>query len=113
LAIQYIVDRDQNQRIQELARVMVGSHQDADCLDLALRVATAELDLLQVRAVRTNIANGRHLRPAGPDSETLVAELASCERYERRAFSRRQKAMRQFDLHFGQALRSLPPDHVE
>jgi hypothetical protein len=95
--------------MQELTRRMIGSHEDAACFDLTLRVAAAELDLLRVRAVRTNIANAMYLRLAAPESESLIAELNSCERYERRAFSRRQRAMREFDSQFGQVLRIWRP----
>ena len=113
LAIRHIVDADRKQRIRELAGLMIGSHQDADCLDLALRVAAAELDLLHVRAVRMNIAAATYLRLAASGSDSLVAELGSCERYECRALSRRQRAMREFDLQFGPVLRTLTFDHVQ
>ncbi len=113
LASRTMADVDKAQRITDLVRLIAGSNDDLECLDMARRVAVAELKLLEVRAVRANLAKGIDPRSAAPESKSLVAILTGCERYERRALSRRQKAMRQFDLNFGEVLRSFAPKQIE
>jgi hypothetical protein len=98
---------------QEIALGMSGS----ELIELAARIAEAEVDLRRIRQRRRacldNSANDRDrgsqkLRARGSD---LTKELVLIDRYERRAMSRRKFAIRAFDLARRQAARTrdAPP----
>ena len=61
--------------------------------DAALIAAEAEIDLLRIRNYRAALIEGSRGR-AGPESFDLANKLERLERYERRAFARRNKALR-------------------
>jgi len=79
------------QDVMALARSLSLVGDDFD--DAALIAAEAEIDLLRIRKYRAVLieeARGQ----AGLPSSTLVDRLNKLERYERRAFARRNKALR-------------------
>ena len=107
-----------------LVNVIAGEHADPAQREQALIIAESELTLLRVRAVRTNIFERTLLatgveesgaprdqagrgRRAGLIGGVQLEELRRLERYERRAFSRRQNAIRKFS-----DLRVYAPDHL-
>jgi hypothetical protein len=64
-----------------------------DIGDAALIAADAEIDLLRIRKYRAALIEESRSQ-AGPVNCDLENELDTLERYERRAFSRRNKALR-------------------
>jgi hypothetical protein len=84
--------------VAALARAIVppaGAPGDAgpELAELARRVAEAQLDLLRVRRSRHDLIAAAL---GGPDGD-LAAHLAAMDRYERRARSRRKRAIQDYD----------------
>jgi hypothetical protein len=80
--------------IEALARAIAATDADAECLELARRIAEAQIDIIRARAAR------RDLFPASPAAllePGAITRLAAIDRYERRAWSRRKRAIRAFD----------------
>jgi len=74
-----------------LAEAIAGPQADAGLRERAMRVALAHVEVLRIRKAKCNIlADG-----VSPDT---VNRLACLMRYERRAFARRKRAMRAFDM---------------
>jgi len=74
-----------------LARALSPAGKDIG--DAALIAADAEIDLLRTRKYRAALIEESRGQ-AGPLNFDLANELDTLERYERRAFSRRNKALR-------------------
>jgi hypothetical protein len=79
------------QDVMALARLLSPEGDDFD--DAALLAAEAEVDLLRIRKFRAALMDEAR-RKAEPLSSGLVDMLNKLERYERRAFARRNKALR-------------------
>jgi hypothetical protein len=82
-----------SEEIETLAKVLVDGGPPTE---FARQVAEAEIDLLRIRKIR---ASQFHEIVGNPDVEPaalveLAENLAKMERYERRAFSRRKRALR-------------------
>jgi hypothetical protein len=91
--------------VERLAKIIAGEDPKPAKFEQAMVIAETELTLLKIRAVRAELINGNSLRLAG---QTLSAEalreqavfvaampaLLKLDRYERRALSRREQAMR-------------------
>ena len=62
---------------------------------IARQAAEAEIDLLRIREIRATLFNGLYEKPDVQlhDYTELNNNLAKLERYERRAFSRRKRAL--------------------
>lgn len=74
-----------------LAEAIAGSQADAELRARAMRVALTHVEVLRIRKAKCDIlADG-----ISPDT---VNRLACLMRYERRAFARRKRAMRAFDM---------------
>jgi hypothetical protein len=63
---------------------------------LARQLAEAEVDLLRIREIRASLFNTLYKKPEVQlhDYAELSDNLVKLERYERRAFSRRKRALR-------------------
>jgi hypothetical protein len=77
--------------IAALAREIAGDDANARRLELATRIAAAQFDVVQARRVR--LAR----QPEKPDKPGAIRRLAAVDRYEGRALSRRNQAIREFD----------------
>ena len=73
--------------VARLAAAITGARDEL--LELAIRIAEAEVVLLRARHLRSELIDRALKDPAG--------ELAKLDRYERRALSRRKFAIRRFD----------------
>jgi hypothetical protein len=74
-----------------LARALSPAGKDIG--DAALNTADAEIDMLRIRKYRAAVIEGSRGQ-AGPVYFDLAKKLDALERYERRAFARRNKALR-------------------
>jgi hypothetical protein len=83
------------QDVMLLARAL--SPAGEDIRDAALIAADAEIDLLRIRKYRAALIEESHGQ-AGRVSFDLADSLDRLERYERRAFARRNKALRVIDV---------------
>ena len=84
--------RDDSSRAQEVAALAHAiADADAERRALASAIAAAQIDLVRARRVRAD------LFPAALAAPAATARLAVLERYERRAWSRRKRAIRELD----------------
>jgi hypothetical protein len=87
---------------ETIARVLAGPRANSGRLDLARRIAEAQVDLRRVRSVKLQLlarlqeACGSSTQEGSPSAavRNLLDELARLDRYERRALSRRKFAAR-------------------
>ena len=77
--------------IDALARAIVGADAGAERLELASRIAAAQIDVERARRARLD------LYPQALRERDAIARLAAIDRYEGRALSLRKRAMRDFD----------------
>jgi hypothetical protein len=73
--------------IEALAKALVGDGGPSN--EFARQAAEAELDLLRIRKIRASQFNA----DVGNPGAELAENLAKLERYERRAYSRRKRAL--------------------
>lgn len=78
-------------QVDTLARAIAGARATPRLLDLARRIAEAEVDLMRVRRLRQDLVSH------GIDDPAVRARLTTLERYERRGLSRRKFAVRAYD----------------
>jgi hypothetical protein len=84
-----------SQKAESLAREFAGESADQELLELARRVAEAQIDLLRIRQARHDILV--RTDPGVNCDPDATKQLSIIDRYERRAFSRRKFAAREFD----------------
>ena len=77
--------------IDALARAIAGADAAADRLELASRIAAAQLDVERARRARLDIY------PHALRDRNAIARLAAIDRYEGRALSARKRAMCDYD----------------
>ena len=77
--------------IDALARAIAGADAGAERLELASRIAAAQIDVERARRARLDIY------PQALRERDAIARLAAIDRYEGRALSLRKRAMRDFD----------------
>jgi len=80
--------------IEALARAIVGADADPERLELARRIAEAQIDIIRARSARRDRFP---TSPAALLAPAAIARLAAIDRYERRAWSRRKRAIRELD----------------
>ena len=83
--------------IEALAREIVGGGTDDPCVvGIARHIAEAQIDLVRIRTVRHELLNQANMsRSIGGETTDLIEQLTKIGCYERRAFSRRKKALAQ------------------
>ena len=92
------IDRD----VERLASIIAGANPDPCRWHFAIIAAEAELELRQVRAVRLSWLTSKTPAGSSPGDQdqegnglaTSLPNLLRLERYERRALSRRDRALR-------------------
>jgi hypothetical protein len=96
LAIDIRTDPAYHDDIEQLAKMMSRASGRQSVSDSARDAAEAVLDLSRIRKIRASLFETIYFSDtAAPDRLTeLIDKLAKLERYERRAFSRRNRAMR-------------------
>jgi hypothetical protein len=96
LAIAIGSDPSFHEDINVLAKALMDDRGEQNVGEFALQAAEAEIDLLRIRKLRASRFNAVFggSEPKHDDHSELYEELAKLERYERRAFSRRKRALR-------------------
>jgi hypothetical protein len=96
LAVAIGTDPAFHDEIEQLAKALSLSIGMESVSEFAREAAGAELDLLRIRRIRATLFETHYYtNPPSPDGPTeLDNSLARLERYERRAFSRRKRALR-------------------
>jgi hypothetical protein len=98
LAIAIGTDPAFQDEIEKLAKTLSLSRGVQHVDERAREAAEAELDLLRIRKVRAWVLERLYFAGNGATSSNLAEvndKLAKLERYERRAFSRRKRALRE------------------
>jgi len=96
LAINVRADPGVHDDIEKLAKALSPSGATPDLCESVRAAAEAQFDLLRIRRTRAWLSETLNFgKPTTSDSlAKLNDELAKLERYERRAFSRRKRAVR-------------------
>jgi hypothetical protein len=90
-------DPSRSGAVDALAREIAGEDADPQQLELACRIAAAQIDLVRARRARRDILVAALREPDAAAGVGPITRLAIMDRYERRASSRRKLAIRDFD----------------
>lgn len=81
--------------VEKLAQIISSARNEPQITLFAQDVAVAQIDLLRIRNIRTSIFEAFFKSAQSAESlEQLREQLRKLDRYERRAFSRRRRALR-------------------
>jgi hypothetical protein len=95
LAIPVTADPGLNDDINALAQIIALASGKDNITEFSRIAAEAQVDILRIRKVRSSVYDGLSRSPLQEaDYAKLSKCLTSLERYERRAFSRRKRALR-------------------
>jgi hypothetical protein len=96
LAIAIGSDPSFSEDAKRLASALARGRDGQNVGEFAHQAAEAEIDLLRIRKLRASRFNSTLCNPEPKldDHSEFDEELAKLERYERRAFSRRKRALR-------------------
>jgi hypothetical protein len=96
LAIDIRTDPAYHDDIEQLATMMSRARDMQNVSDSARDAAEAVLDLFRIRKIRASLFETIYFADTGAPDRLIELnhKLAKLERYERRAFSRRNRAMR-------------------
>jgi hypothetical protein len=83
-------------KVDSIARVMAGEQTSEDYLEPAANFARAQVELLRIRSVRSEQLARMDLSDCTPGNLRELKRLASLDRYERYALTRRRRASRGF-----------------
>jgi hypothetical protein len=100
LSVAIASDPSFSEDIKRLASALAHGRSGPNIGEFALQAAGAEIDLLRIRKLRASRYNAILGDPETrlDDHSAFNEELAKLERYERRAFSRRKRALRALTL---------------
>jgi hypothetical protein len=98
LSVPIFADAACSAEIERMANEIVSQSENRETIELARRVAEAETDLARIRQARHSLLerNGGLNKVA----EDVLKQLIAIDRYERRAVSRRNFAMRELGCLF-------------
>ena len=96
LAVPVEADPHVRDEVKKLAKAIAAAAGLARPGEAALSFADAELDLLRIRKLKSTVLNEADFVAGGDldDFASLNDKLSKIARYERRAFSRRKRALR-------------------
>jgi len=80
--------------IEALAAILSKAAGETTVSEDARNAAAAEFDLLRIRTLETGLLDGLQSEPSRDNRDKLEKSLSSLRRYERRAYSRRRRALR-------------------
>jgi hypothetical protein len=89
-------DRDPTLRenVEKLAGILSSARNEAQITQFAQDAAVAQIDLLRIRKIRASFFEAFYKNDqSAEDVEQLSEQLRKLDRYERRAFSRRRRAL--------------------
>ncbi|MDI1343506.1 MAG: hypothetical protein PSV22_05310 [Pseudolabrys sp.] len=112
LTLSVLADPSLAAELQNHATLIAGEAASAGLTESACRIAAAQVDLVRVRQVRHRLLVASEIEHdsdassepgSGPHQDRAVIpnlekRLAALDRYERRAISRRKRAIREYDL---------------